>query len=383
MEIPQKEITILIPCLNEAATIQVCVEKALLSIRKLEMDGEVLVADNGSSDDSVQLAEKAGARVVRVEKSGYGAAISGGVMESRGEFILMGDADDSYNFLEIEPFVKAWKNGASFVMGNRFQGGIEKGAMPFLHRWLGNPVLSFIGRLFFSSGFGDFHCGMRGFTREAFNRMELISPGMEFASEMVVKASLLGIPSAEVPVRLYKDGRGGAPSHLNTWSDGWRHLRFLLLFSPRWVFFYPGLLFVFFGLMLSTLLTRSVLPFQTFKLDLSTLLYANCLGLIGFQLIFFYLLSQAFVRREGLSIRSGIGMDWFRLERGLMAGGLLLAGGLWLSLSALGYWKSLHFGPLNPQVVLRKVIPAVSLFILGFQVISFSFYLSFLQLGKK
>ena len=376
------EITILIPCLNEAGTIRRCVEKAQQALQNLNLDGEVLVADNGSRDDSVRIAEAAGARVAKVEASGYGAAISGGVLASRGSFIIMGDADDSYNFLEIKPFIDAWREGASFVMGNRFQGGIEKGAMPFLHRWLGNPVLSFIGRLFFSSGFGDFHCGMRAFTREAFDRMELISPGMEFASEMVVKASLLNLPSAEVPVKLYRDGRGG-PSHLNTWSDGWRHLRFLLLFSPRWVFFYPGLLFVFLGLMLSTLLTRSVLPFQTFKLDLSTLLYANCLGLIGFQLIFFYLLSQAFARREGLSIRSGIGTGWFRLERGLTAGGLLLAAGIWLSFSALAYWKNQHFGPLNPQVVLRKVIPAVSLFLLGFQVISFSFYLSFLQLGKK
>ena len=378
----QPDITILIPCLNEAATIRICVEKAVLACRKLGLEAEVLVADNGSSDNSVLLAEAAGARVVLVKDSGYGSAISGGVRESKGKFILMGDADDSYNFLEIEPFIHAWKNGADFVMGNRFKGGIEKGAMPFLHRWLGNPVLSFIGRLFFSSGFGDFHCGMRGFTREAFDRMELISPGMEFASEMVVKASLLGISSAEVPVRLYKDGRGG-PSHLNTWTDGWRHLRFLLLFSPRWVFFYPGLFFVFLGFLLSTLLTRSVLPFQTFKLDVSTLLYSNCLGLIGFQLIFFYLLSQAFARREGLSIHSGIGMSWFRLERGLMTGGFLILGGLWLSFSALAYWQGQHFGPLNPQIILRKVIPAVSLFLLGFQVISFSFYLSFLQLGKK
>lgn len=383
MEVPQKEISILIPCLNEAATIRTCVEKALLAIRNLGLDGEVVVADNGSTDDSVELAELAGARVVKVEKAGYGSAISGGALECRGEFILMGDADNSYNFLEIEPFVKAWKNGASFVMGNRFQGGIEKGAMPFLHRWLGNPVLSFIGRLFFSTGFGDFHCGMRGFTREAFNHMELISPGMEFASEMVVKASLLNLPVAEVPVKLYRDGRGGAPSHLNTWSDGWRHLRFLLLFSPRWVFFYPGLFFVFLGLMLSTLLTKSVLPFQTFKLDLSTLLYSNCLVIIGFQLIFFYLLSQAFARREGLSIRSGIGMHWFRLEKGLAVAVFLVLCALWLSFSALAYWKAEKFGPLNPQIVLRKVIPAASLFILGFQVMSVSFYLSFLQLGKK
>jgi glycosyltransferase involved in cell wall biosynthesis len=376
------EITILMPCLNEEATIQVCVEKAFRAINSMEISAEVLVADNGSTDQSVLIAEKAGARVVRVENSGYGAAIAGGVAESKGKFILMGDADDSYNFLEIEAFVKAWKNGAEFVMGNRFRGGIEPGAMPFLHRWLGNPVLSYIGRLFFSSSFGDFHCGMRGFTREAFDKMELISPGMEFASEMVVKASLLGISSAEVPVHLYKDGRGG-PSHLNTWSDGWRHLRFLMLFSPRWVFFYPGLFFVFLGLMFSSLLIRSVLPFQSLKLDISTLLYANGLGLIGFQLISIYLLSQAFARREGLIMQSGISLDWFRLERGLITGLLLIIGGLFLSVSALLYWQDCNYGPLNPQIVLRKVIPAVSLFLLGFQVLGFSFFMSFLQIGKK
>ncbi len=376
------EISILMPCLNEAATITICIEKAFSALDKLGISGEVLVADNGSKDDSIRLAKEAGARVVEVEKSGYGSALMGGAAACKGRFILMGDADDSYNFLEIQPFVQAWKNGAEFVMGNRFRGGIESGAMPPLHRYLGNPVLSFIGRLFFASAFGDFHCGMRAFTKDAFARMQLSSPGMEFASEMVVKASLLDIPSAEVPVKLYRDGRGG-PSHLNTWSDGWRHLRFLLLFSPRWVFFYPGLLFVFAGLMLSTLLTRSVLPFQSFKLDISTLLYANCMVLIGFQLIFFYLSSQAFARREGLSIHSGIEMHWFRLERGLITGGILLVLALWLTFSALAYWKAQHFGPLNPQLVLRKVIPAVSLFLLGFQVISFSFFMSFLQLGKK
>jgi glycosyltransferase involved in cell wall biosynthesis len=376
------EISILIPCLNEAATIRICVEKAFRAFHELGISGEVVVADNGSKDDSVTLATNAGARVIHVENSGYGSALIGGAEACQGKFIIMGDADDSYNFLEIAPFIEAWRRGAEFVMGNRFRGGIEPGAMPFLHQYLGNPVLSFIGRLFFSSRFGDFHCGMRGFTPEAFQQMKLSSPGMEFASEMIVKGSLLGISSEEVPVKLYKDGRNG-PSHLNTWSDGWRHLRFLLLFSPRWLFFYPGLLFVFGGLMVSTLLTRAVLPFQTMKLDLSTLLYANCLVLIGFQLIFFYLICQAFARREGLSIQSGIGLGWFRLERGLIAGAMLLAAGLFLSFSALAYWKSQHFGPLNPQLVLRKVIPAVSLFLLGFQVISFSFYLSFLELGKR
>ena len=382
MNAENPEITILMPCLNEEVTIRVCVEKAFKALKSMDIAGEVLVADNGSTDRSVLIAKEAGARIVMVENSGYGSAIAGGAAQSKGKFILMGDADDSYNFLEIEAFVKAWKNGAEFVMGNRFRGGIEPGAMPFLHRWLGNPVLSYIGRLFFSSSFGDFHCGMRGFTREAFDKMELISPGMEFASEMVVKASLLGIPSSEVPVHLYKDGRGG-PSHLNTWSDGWRHLRFLMLFSPRWVFFYPGLFFVFLGLMFSSLLMRSVLPFQSLKLDISTLLYANGLGLIGFQLISIYLLSQAFARREGLIMQSGINMDWFRLERGLITGLLLITGGLFLSVSALLYWKDCNYGPLNPQIVLRKVIPAVSLFLLGFQVLGFSFFMSFLQIGKK
>ena len=376
------EVSILMPCLNEAATIGKCVEKALQALENLHLQGEVVVADNGSTDDSVSIAMDSGARVVTIRERGYGAAILGGASACRGQFILMADADDSYNLLEIKPFVDAWQQGAEIVMGNRFRGGIEANAMPFLHRYLGNPVLSFVGRLFFSSPFGDFHCGMRGFTRAAFDRMQLCSTGMEFASEMVVKASLLNLVSAEVPVKLYRDGRNG-PSHLNTWSDGWRHLRFLMLFSPRWVFFYPGLFFVFAGLMLSTLLSKGVLPFQSLQLDVSTLLYANCLFLIGFQLVFFYLLSQAFARREGLLISSGIGMGWFRLERGLMAAGLLMAAGFWFSFSALSYWKAQHFGTLNPQIVLRKVIPAASFFLLGFQLFSFSFYYSFLELGKS
>ena len=369
------------PCLNEAATIQRCVEKALFALGELKISGEVVVADNGSRDGSELLAAGAGARVVRVEESGYGAAIIGGVAACKGNFIIVADADDSYNYLEIKPFVQEWRKGAGFVMGNRFKGNIQAGAMPFLHRYLGNPLLSFIGRLFFRSPFGDFHCGMRGFTPEAFSRMNLSCPGMEFASEMVAKASVLEIPYAEVPVNLYKDGRNG-PSHLNTWSDGWRHLRFLLLFSPRWVFFYPGLFFVFAGLMLNSLLLRSYLPFQSMKLDISTLLYASCSVLIGFQLIFFYLLAQAFARREGLIIQSGIRISWFRMEFGLAAGVVLLLLGFFLSFSALAYWKAQAFGPLNPSLIMRKVIPAVSLFLLGFQVLSFSFFLSILQTGR-
>ena len=353
-----------------------------MALDELGISGEIIVADNGSSDGSGELALHAGAKVVHVPANGYGAAIQGGIAASSGIFILIGDGDDSYNFLEIRSFVEAWQQGASFVMGNRFKGGIEKDAMPWLHRYLGNPVLSFIGRLFFKNHFGDFHCGMRGITRKAFTKMQLTTAGMEFASEMVVKASLLNIASTEVPVRLYKDGRG-RPSHLNTWSDGWRHLRFLLLFSPRWLFFYPGLLFVFLGLLFSSLLLKSVIPFQSVKLDLSTLLYSSALVLIGFQMIAFYLLSNAFARREGLSIQSGFDLDWFRLERGLLVSSIFLFVGLSLSFAAMVYWKNQHYGPLNPQIVLRKVIPAVTCILLGFQVGTFSFFLSFLQIRKS
>ncbi|HRH35105.1 MAG TPA: glycosyltransferase family 2 protein [Catalimonadaceae bacterium] len=375
------ELSIIIPCLNEARTIEVCVKKAHLALTQLEIDGEVIVADNGSTDGSQNLAESAGAKVVAVTQQGYGAAIQGGVLASSGQFIIMGDGDDSYNFLEIKPFVEAWKSGSDFVLGNRFKGGIEKDAMPFLHQYLGNPVLSFVGRLFFSNGFGDFHCGMRGFTREAFNQMQLTTGGMEFASEMVVKASLLGLKSTEVPVRLYKDGRGRAP-HLNTWTDGWRHLRFLLLFSPRWLFFYPGLLFVFIGLTISSLLLRSVVPFQSLKLDVHTLLYSSTLTLIGVQLIAFYILSQAFARREGLSISSGLDLSVFKLEYGLLLALCLFSGGIWLSFSAVSDWRNQEFGQLNPQIVLRKVIPAISLILLAFQGLTFSFFLSFLQIKR-
>jgi glycosyltransferase involved in cell wall biosynthesis len=253
------EISIVIPCLNEANTIGICVAKAKQALLENKVSGEVIVADNGSTDGSQKIAENAGAQVVTISQIGYGAALCGGILASSGEFIIMGDGDDSYNFLEIEPFLNEWKNGTEFVIGNRFVGGIENGAMPWLHQYLGNPVLSFIGRLFFQNGFGDFHCGMRGFTREAFEKMNPNTAGMEFASEMVVKASLLQLKSKEVPIKLYKDGRG-RPPHLNTWRDGWRHLRFLLLFSPRWLFYYPGLTFVFFGMLFSTLLLKSELP---------------------------------------------------------------------------------------------------------------------------
>lgn len=375
------KVSIVIPCLNEINTIGTCVEKALRALHQLNLDGEVLVADNGSTDGSAELAEKMGARVVYVPQSGYGAALKGGIEASKGAFVIMGDGDDSYNFLEIEPFIQKFEEGYEFVMGNRFLGGIDAGAMPLLHRYLGNPVLSFIGRLFFQNHFGDFHCGLRGFTRQAFDRMELNTAGMEFASEMVVKASLLNLKSTEVPVHLYRDGRG-RPPHLQTWSDGWRHLRFLLLFSPRWLFFYPGLVFAFIGMLFSSILMRSQIGTSYLRFDVHTLLYTSAMSLIGFQLIAFYLLCQAFARREGLYIQSGIDLSWFRLERGLLLAFIFLLIGLYMSVSALQMWKMEGFGPLNPQVVFRKVIPAVTAILLAFQVGTFSFFMSFLQLKR-
>lgn len=376
------QISIVIPCLNEAKTIGICVQKARKALADLNLDGEVIVADNGSSDGSQKIAENEGAILIQESQVGYGAAIQGGVLASSGAFILMADGDDSYNFLEIKPFIHAWQQGADFVMGNRFLGGVEKGAMPFLHQYLGNPVLSWIGRVFFNNHIGDFHCGMRGFTRAAWDQMHLTTAGMEFASEMVVKASLLGLKTTEVPVKLYKDGRGRRP-HLNTWTDGWRHLRFLLLFSPRWLFFYPGLLFVFVGMLFSSLLLRSVLPFQSLRLDVHTLLYTSALVLIGFQLIAFYLLSQAFARREGLQIHSGLDLGSFKLEHGLLVAFGFLVLGISLSFSAVSAWQDQSFGQLNPQIVLRKVIPAVTSILLAFQIGTFSFFLSFLQIRKS
>ena len=374
--------TVVIPCLNEELTLAECILEAFGAAEQANYVVEVIVADNGSSDDSVKIAHENGARVVLVPLKGYGAALDAGIRAASSKMILMGDADCSYSFIEgVTLIEKLRDSNLDIVMGNRFTGTIESGAMPWHHKYVGNPALSLIGRVFFNIPIGDFHCGMRGFTREAFDKMGLGTAGMEFASEMVVKASSLKRDSAEVPVKLYKDGRGRS-SHLNTWTDGWRHLRFLLLFSPRWLFFYPGLTFVFLGLLFSSLLLRSQLPFQSLRLDVHTLLYTSALILIGFQMIAFYLLSQAFARREGLYIQSGIDLNWFKLERGLLLAFAFLCFGVFLSLSALQIWEIQNFGPLNPQIVLRKVIPAVTAILLAFQVGTFSFFMSFLQLKR-
>ena len=379
------ELTVVMPCLNESATVASCVRKALGAMRQHGICGEVIVADNGSSDGSRQLAEEAGARVVAVETRGYGSALRAGIAKARGRFVLMGDADDSYDFTHLDRFVAKLREGYDLVMGNRFQGGILPGAMPPLHRYLGTPVLTAITRLFFRSSVGDINCGLRGFRREAIEALGLRTLGMEFAAEMIVKASTFGLRITEIPTTLAPDGRGRAP-HLNTWRDGWRHMRFLLLYSPRWLFLYPGMALLVFGTVVGLLLLRGPLVIGGVAFDVTTLLFAAMAILIGFQSVVFAMFTKVFAISEGLLPEDARLSRLFRyvtLEAGLLAGSLLAltGGGAWLL--GLAYWRSRHFGPLDPQQTLRIVIPGVVCFTLGFQIILSSFFLSVLGMSRR
>lgn len=380
------ELTVVIPCLNEARTITGCVREAMDALAASSIAGEVVVADNGSTDGSQDLATKAGARVVPIAVKGYGNALRGGIAAARGRFILMGDADGSYNFGHLPRFVERLRAGADLVMGNRFLGGIEPGAMPWKNRHIGNPVLSFIGRLFFRTGIGDFHCGLRAFTADAYRRMDLRTTGMELASEIVIKSVLFGLRVEEVPTVLRKDGRD-RPPHLRPWRDGWRHLRFMLLFSPRWLFWYPGILLMAAGLLLGCALVQGPFPLGRVTLDVHTLLFAAVAVLIGFQAASFAVLSKFFAIRAGLS-RAEAGFDeWFRhvtLEAGLVSGTVLVVLGLILSVGAVLIWGGQGFGPLhNPTTTLRWVIPGALCLVLGCQMILTSFFLGVLRLDTR
>lgn len=378
------ELTILMPCLNEEETIGICIRKALSFLEEHRVSGEVLIADNGSTDNSKDIARNLGARVVDVKEKGYGSALMGGIRAAKGEFIIMGDSDDSYDFLNLMPFVSKLREGYDLVMGNRFKGGIARGAMPFLHRYLGNPVLTFIGRLFFRIGIRDFHCGLRGFRRDSILAIGLNTPGMEFASEMVVKSALSGLKIAEVPTTLSPDGRS-RPPHLNTWRDGWRHLRFLLIYSPRWMFFYPGLVFMLLGSILSIVLIINPIYLNDVRLDIHTLLYAAGSVIIGFQLISFYLLSKTYGVQAGLlpeSARLRKFEKIFSLERSIAAGLLLLLTGLGLSIWSYLIWQNADYGDLAPSHTLRIVIPGVLSAILGVQVIFTGFFRSLLVMMR-
>ncbi|HPW54133.1 MAG: glycosyltransferase family 2 protein [Thermoanaerobaculaceae bacterium] len=382
---PEVELTILMPCLNEAETIETCVRKARSYLDGRGITGEVLVADNGSTDGSPALAEQAGARVVPVRDRGYGNALLGGILAARGRFVIMGDADDSYDFLGLDPFVERLRAGDQLVMGNRFAGGIRRGAMPPLHRYLGNPLLSFIGRSFFGSRCGDFYCGLRGFDRDAVLGLDLRTTGMEFALEMVVKATLSGLRVAEVPTTLSPDGRTTSPK-LRTWRDGWRSLRFFLLLSPRWLFLLPGATLITVGVLVGGWLLPGPRRVGSVSLDVHTLLYAAAAVTVGFQAALFGVLTRVFAASEGLlppSPRLDRTLRWFPLEVGLGLGAALLLAGLGGSVWAVWLWEARGFGDLDPFRMLRTVIPSVLAVTLGVELVLASFFLSVLRLRRR
>src|ERR1700678_3980200 len=337
------------PCLNEAETVATCVLKAAKFLADSGVSGEVVVADNGSTDGSQRLAEDAGGRVVPVSEKGYGSAVTGGILAARGEYVIMGDADDSYDFSNLMPFVTELRGGADLVMGNRFKGGIGPGAMPPLHRYLGTPVLSFIGRLFFHSNIGDFNCGLRGFRRDSAIKLGLQATGMEFASEMIVKAALAHQKIAEVPTTLAQDGRS-RPPHLNTWRDGWRHLRFLLLFSPNWLFLLPGLVLLIVGVGFGAAVAGGPITIGGVTLDVDTLVACGACVDIGFQAVLFWLFTRVYAGSEGFlptepKVQTLLGK--LSLERGLLTGAAVGVAGLVGLIFSLTYWQGHAFGPPN------------------------------------
>jgi len=378
------ELTVVMPCLNEAETVATCVAKAVRFIAENGISGEVVVADNGSTDGSQRLAEQAGARVVQVKDKGYGNALMGGIVAARGEYVIMGDADDSYDFANLMPFVTQLRNGADLVMGNRFKGGIAPGAMPKLHRYLGNPVLSFVGRLFFRSPIGDFHCGLRGFRRDSALSLGLQATGMEFASEMIVKATLANQKITEVPTTLAKDGRS-RPPHLRSWRDGWRHLRFLLLFSPRWLFFLPGLVLFVAGVVIGAIIAIGPLKIGGVTFDVDTLVAASAMVVIGFQAVLFWLFTQVYAGSEGFlpeepKVQRLLGN--LSLERGLLAGVAIGVAGLVGLIFSLTYWQANKFGQLNYEHALRLMVPSVTALVVSCQVILGTFFLSILGIKQ-
>jgi hypothetical protein len=378
------ELTILMPCLNEAETVETCVRKAVGFLQESGVEGEVVVADNGSTDGSQQLAADAGARVVPIKDKGYGNALIGGITAARGKYVIMGDADDSYDFTSLMPFVEELRNGHELVMGNRFKGGIEPGAMPRLHKYLGNPVLSFIGRLLFPSAIGDFHCGLRGFNRESATQLNLQATGMEFASEMVVKATLWGQRVSEVPTTLKKDGRS-RPPHLRSWRDGWRHLRFLLLFSPRWLFFLPGALLFLLGLIAGAVVEVGPVTIGSVTFDVDTLVAASAATVIGFQGVLFWMFTRVYAGAEGfLPEEPGVQkvLGRLSLERGLLLGLVIGIAGLVGIIASIGNWGGSGFHNLNYEHELRLMIPSATALIVSCQLILGSFFLSILGIKQ-
>lgn len=376
------ELTILMPCLDEAETLEICITKARGFLDRAGIAGEILIADNGSTDGSQKIAQSLGARVIDVVEKGYGAAIGGGIVAAKGKYIIMGDADDSYDFSNLDAYVKALRAGNQLVMGNRFVGGVAPGAMPPLHRYLGNPVLSFIGRLLFKTHIGDFHCGLRGFDRVAILGLNLRTTGMEFASEMVVKATLSELKITEVPTTLQPDGRTRSP-HLRSFRDGWRHLRFLLLFSPRWLFLYPGIGLVFVGLFATAFLLPGPVQITTnIELDVHTLLVAVMSVLVGLQSISFALIGRSFATRYGFIPRSerfGKILEALSLERILLFSLVLIVGGIFGTLWAVQQWAETGFGGLAYSQIMRPMIISTAALVAGLQTMMTGFLSSMIS----
>lgn len=380
------ELTVLMPCLNEAETLAICIEKAQDCIKRLGIVGEVLIADNGSTDGSIEIAQNLGARVVPVPERGYGAALLGGIEAAHGTYVIMGDADDSYDFSQLDSFIAELRKGSDLVMGNRFKGGISEGAMPFLHRYLGNPVLSFIGRLLFGIRTGDFHCGMRGFNRKAISELKLNTTGMEFASEMVVQSALQNLTMAEVPTTLRPDGRS-RPPHLRTWRDGWRHLKFLLMHSPKWLFIYPGLTLTFIGLLLAALLIAGPVSLaEGLEIDLNTFLVGCLTTIIGTQILTFGLIARAFASTNGLlpvGGRSQWLQKWCTTENvALLALALLIAGSATFGW-AFVQWLEVGFGNVTDPLVPRFTAAGLSMIAIAIQTGFAAFLFGIIELPQR
>jgi len=380
------ELTILMPCLNEAETIAVCVTKALAFLAGYGISGEVLIADNGSTDGSQAIAANLGARVIAVADKGYGAALRGGIARARGRYIIMGDADDSYDFSALEAFVDRLRAGVDLVMGNRFKGGIERDAMPALHRYLGNPVLSWLGRLLFRIDAGDFHCGLRGFNATSIRSLDLHTTGMEFASEMVVRSALQGLRIEEVPTTLKPDGRS-RPPHLRTWRDGWRHLKFLLMHNPKWLFFIPGMTLFGVGFVFAFLLLWGPLRVvDNLSLDLNTFMAACFMMVAGVQLVTVGLISRYYAHITGFLPKTD-GSDWLirnmSTDRLALDAGIIFAGGTLFFGYALARWAHLGFGPLSDSEIPRTVTLGLSLIVIGLQLFFSAFLLGVMEIPMK
>lgn len=378
------ELTILMPCLNESKTLKTCIDKAKLFLITHHIDGEILIADNGSTDGSQDIAKSLGARVVDIEEKGYGAALIGGCNAALGKYVIMGDSDDSYDFLNLMPFVEKLREGYELVMGNRFKGGIEKGAMPPLHRYIGNPVLSFIGRVLYHSNIKDFHCGLRGYNRESILKLNLHTTGMEYASEMVVQATLHKLKICEVPTTLRKDGRD-RPPHLRSWSDGWRHLTFLLMHSPNWLFLYPGLIFFVIGLVFSIVLTIGPVTLGSTTFSINTLLYSAMSTILGLQLILFFILTKKYAAKTKFIPITKFDQKLikFTMNKGILIGACLLFLGIVGAIASVVIWSDTGFGNLTPEHMFRLTIPVLILIVCGIQLMFNSFFLGILEIRTK